>query len=380
MSVDIRRGWVFLPTSSPSPDFYGGERLGANRDANSVVVLRAATGEVVWRQQLVHHDLWDYDLAAQPVLATLSIGGRPREVVIQATKMGFIFVMDRETGEFVFPVAERPVPASDVPGEQAWPTQPFPEPWLRLVDTEPVGPDTVWGFTPLDRMACRRKVQGLRSGGIFTPPSLQGSIESPGYAGGINWGGVSLDPVRQVLVVPVLQVAMTVTLLPRQAGVDAPSPEQRRDHPDSDFSRMAGTPYAMRREALLSPLGAPCSAPPWGKMVALDLRAQRHLWERPIGTTAKLAPVAMDLGVPFMGGAITTASGLVFMGGTTDNQFRAYDIDTGRELWKAELPAGGQATPMTYVHQGRQYVVIAAGGHGGLGTSRGDSVVAFALP
>jgi quinoprotein glucose dehydrogenase len=380
ISADAARGLVFVPTSSPSPDFYGGGRRGSNRDANSVVAIRAATGEVAWRRQLVHHDLWDYDLASQPVLADLVVEGRKRAVVIQGTKMGFVFVLDRDTGEFVFPVEEVAVPGSDVPGEQASPTQPFPEPLLRLADTTPVTPERAWGFTPLDRYACRRKIAALRSGGIFTPPSIGGTLMNPGYAGGINWSGLAFDPLRQRLYAPVLQLPMVVTLLPRAAEPGAPTPAQRKEHPDSEFARMAGTPYALRREPLLSPFGAPCAAPPWGKMVAIDLVGRKRLWERPIGTTAEIAPIAMDLGVPFMGGAIVTGGGLVFMAGTTDNVFRAYDQDTGNVLWEFKLPAGGNATPATYSVDGRQFVVIAAGGHGGLGTRRGDHLIAFSLP
>lgn len=380
LSADPARGLVFVPTSSPSPDFYGGERLGSNRDANSVVAIRAATGEVAWRRQLVHHDLWDYDLAAQPVLADLTVQGRRRAVVLQGTKTGFVFVLDRDTGEFVFPVEEKPVPASDVQGERAWPTQPFPEPLLQLADLAPVTPERAWGFTPIDRWGCQRRIAALRSGGVFTPPSIGGSILNPGYAGGINWGGLTFDPEKQVLYAPVLQVPMVATLLPRADVPGAPTPEQRKAHPDSEFARMAGTPYALRREPLLSSFGAPCTAPPWGKMVAIDLARRERLWEKPIGTTAEIAPVSMALGVAFQGGAVATAGGLLFMGGTTDLMFRAYDRDTGQVLWEYKLPAGGNATPSIYQVGGRQYVVIAAGGHGALGTKLGDHVLAFTLP
>ena len=381
LAADPVRGLVFVPTGSASPDFYGGERLGANRDANSLVALKAATGEVAWRQQLVHHDLWDFDLPAQPVLTEIEVDEQKRAVVIQATKTGFVFVFDRETGEPVFPISEQSVPGSDVAGEQAWPTQPFPEAVFQLARVDPVTREDAWGFTPFDEWACRRKIGKLRSEGVFTPPSVRGSIVYPGYVGGVNWGGVAVDPVKQVLYAPVLQLPMVVTLLPKDPGNDGlPASVDPKDHPDSQFARMSGTPYAMRREALLSPFGAPCTAPPWGKLVALDLANKRRLWERGTGTTAEIAPIALDLGVPFMGGAIVTGGGLIFMAGTTDNMLRAYDQDTGDVLWETKLPAGGNATPSTYMVNGKQYLVIAAGGHGALGTKKGDHVLAFALP
>ncbi len=380
MSVDTERGLVFVPTGSASPDFYGGTRVGANRDANSLVAIRAATGEVVWRQQLVHHDLWDYDLASQPVLAELTVGGKARAAVLQATKMGMLFVFDRVTGEPLFPLQERAVPASDVPGEQAATTHPFPPPALVFTRQEAVTPDAAWGFTPLDRWLCRRKIAALRSEGIYTPPSLKGTIVFPGYGGGVNWGGLAFDPQRQRVIVATMQVPMVVTLLPRAPEDAFAAMAGSGDFPDSQFAKMSGAPYGLRREALLSPLGVPCTAPPWGKLVAIDLAAApRQRWEQPIGTTAKKAPIALALGMPFMGGPVATGGALVFMAGTTDDMFRAYDVDTGRTLWETQLPAGGNATPAVFEAGGRQIVVIAAGGHGGLGTTRGDYVLAFAL-
>jgi len=380
MSVDAERGLVYVPTGSASPDFYGGTRLGANRDANSLVAIRAATGEVLWRQQLVHHDLWDYDLASQPVLAELTIEGKPRAAVLQATKMGMLFVFDRVTGEPLFPMQERAVPASDVAGEQAAPTQPFPPSALIFTRQGPVTEDDAWGFTPLDRYACRRKIAALRSEGLYTPPSLRGTLVYPGWSGGVNWGGLAFDPVRQRVIVATMQVPMAITLLPH-APDDAYATMAKSDHfPNSEFAKMSGAPYGLRRETLLSPIGVPCTAPPWGKLVALDLApSPRAAWERPIGTTAKKAPIALALGMPFMGGPVATAGGLVFMAGTTDDMFRAYDTATGKTLWETQLPAGGNATPSVIEVGGRQIVVLAAGGHGPLGTTRGDYVLAFAL-
>jgi quinoprotein glucose dehydrogenase len=380
MSVDAERGLVFVPTGSASPDFFGGTRLGANRNANSLVAIRAASGEVVWRQQLVHHDLWDYDLASQPVLAELTIAGRHRAAVLQATKMGMLFVFDRATGEPLYPLHERAVPASDVPGEQAAPTQPFPPAALIFTRQGPVSADDAWGFTPLDRYACKRKIAALRSEGLYTPPSLQGTLVYPGWSGGVNWGGLAFDPVRQRVIVATMQLPMAVTLLPHAPDDAWATMAKSGRFDDSEFAPMRGTPYGLRREALLSPIGVPCTAPPWGKLVALDLGdAPRTAWERPIGTTAKKAPIALALGMPFMGGPVATAGGLVFMAGTTDDMFRAYDTETGRTLWEVQLPAGGNATPAVIEAGGRQIVVIAAGGHGPLGTTRGDYLLAFAL-
>lgn len=380
MAVDPTRGFVYVPTGSASPDFYGGERLGDNRDANSLVALRAATGEVVWRQQLVHHDLWDYDVAAQPVVADVVVGGRLRSAVLQATKTGMLFIFDRETGEPLIPVHERPVPRSDVPGEQASPTQPFVDPPYLFVRTGPVTQAEAWGLTPLDRYLCKRKIAPLRSEGIFTPPSLKGTIAWPSWAGGVNWGGIAFDPVRQRVVIATMELPMVVTLVPR-VPVDTLKPmADSGQFKGSEFARMEGTPYGMRREPLLSPLGVPCTAPPWGKLLAIDLAEGRRLWERPLGTTAEKAPIALELGMPFMGGPVATAGGLVFMAGTTDQRFRAFDGDSGKVLWETRLPAGGNATPSIFEVGGRQIVVLAVGGHGGLGSKRGDHVMAFALP
>ncbi len=381
MSVDPARGLLFVPTGSASPDFYGGERLGSNRHANSLVALAAATGKIVWHQQLVHHDLWDYDVAAQPVLVDLVRDGRNVAAVVQATKMGMLFVFDRESGTPLFEIRERPVPRSGVAGEQAWPTQPFPVLPPPLVTHAPVKPEDAWGLTFWDRGKCRDLIGKYRSEGIYTPPSLQGTILYPGYAGGTNWGSLAFDSERQWAIVPASQLPMVVTLL----ETEAVRPMARSgEYPDSEFALQTGSPYGMRREALLSPLGLPCTAPPWGTLSAVDLRSGVVKWQVPLGSTRDLAPFfvpSRTLGTPALGGPIVTAGGLVFIAAAMDNYLRAFDVDTGKELWKGRLPAGGQATPMTYRAGpgNRQFIVIAAGGHGNLGTKQGDSVVAFAL-
>jgi len=382
MSVDPARGMVFVPTGSASPDFYGGERLGPNRYANSLVALDAATGKIAWHQQLVHHDLWDYDIAAQPVLVDLVRDGRNVAAVVQATKMGLLFVFDRESGASVFDIRERPVPRSSIPGEHTWPAQPFPVLPPPLVSQGRVKPEDAWGLTFWDRGKCRELIGKLKSEGIYTPPSVEGTILYPSYVGGTNWGSIAFDSERQWAIVPVSQLPMVVTLIKSD---DVRPMARSGDYPESEFALQTGTPFGMRREALLSPFGLPCTPPPWGSLSAVDLRSGEIKWQVPLGSTRDLAPFFVPprtLGTPNLGGPIVTAGGLIFIGAAMDNYLRAFDIETGKELWKGRLPSGGQATPMTYRAGAgnRQFVVIAAGGHGGLGTDRGDAVVAYALP
>jgi quinoprotein glucose dehydrogenase len=377
-SADPERDLVFLPTSSPSPDFYGGERLGENRWADSVVALRGSTGALVWAFQTVHHDLWDYDLASQPVLIDFPTGAGTTPAVVQATKMGNLFVLHRETGEPLVPVRERPVPASTVAGERSAPTQPFPE-WPPPLAPQGLRPDEAFGLTPFDRGRCRDEIARLRSEGVFTPPSFEGSVVFPGTAGGSNWGSVAWDPGRRILVANTTRIANTVRLIPR-AEPDPPEDGQSV----LSTAEQEGTPYKAVFGVLLSPWGIPCNPPPWGALSALDLGARRLRFEVPLGTTRDLAPlgIALPWGVPNMGGPIVTASGLVFIAAAFDDYLRAFDVETGEELWRGRLPAGGQATPMTYRvrRDARQLVVVAAGGHSSMRTRRGDSLVAFALP
>jgi quinoprotein glucose dehydrogenase len=379
LSVDAGRDLVFVPTSSPSPDYYGGERLGSDRHANSVVALRASTGELVWAFQLVHHDLWDYDTPAQPTLTHVRRDGRDFPVVVQTTKTGLVFVLHRETGEPVFPVEERAVPASDVPGEQAWPTQPFPTAMARLVPNS-LRPEDAFGLTPYDRGKCRDRIASLRNEGLFTPPSLQGTLAYPGIAGGSNWGGIAIDPERRLIVANVTNLAFEVRLIPRADF------EHERENKGllREYAPQEGTPYGIMREPILGPFFMPCTPPPWGMLVAVSLDTGAEVWRRPFGTVPDILPLPawFEPGLPNLGGPIITAGGVVLIGASMDGRFRAFDVETGEELFRDKLPAGGNATPMTYRlgEDQRQYIVIAAGGHGKMGTRLGDYVVAYALP
>jgi quinoprotein glucose dehydrogenase len=377
MSIDEGRGLVFLPTTSPSPDFWGGLRPGDDGDADSVVALNIETGQKVWAFKTVHHDVWDYDNPAQPTLAMVAWQGTTTAAVLQPTKQGLLFTLNRDTGKPVIPVEERPVPQNGAPGEVLSPTQPFPILPLPLAP-DTIRPEDAYGLTPWDRAQCRRLIEGARHEGRFTPPSLQGTIIYPFTGGGTNWGGLAFDPDRQVVFVNTSSAMHLVRLIPA-ARVHATQQAEL----NVEVSQQEGAPYGMSREVMRSKLGLPCNPPPWGQLHAVDMRTGRILWSIPLGTTRDLAPGSQlllgDIGVPNFGGPMATASGLVFIGATLDDYLRAFDGATGKELWRGRLPAGGQATPMTYVWKGRQYVVICSGGHNKSGTKRGDQVVAFAL-
>jgi len=382
ISVDAERGLVFVPTGSASPDNYGGTRPGANAWADSVVALSASTGELIWGFQLVHHDLWDYDTASQPIVAMLRRENADIPVVIQGNKTGSVFVLNRENGTPLFEIEERAVPASDVDGETISPTQPFPLAPPPLVPRR-LSADDAWGPTAQDRNACRTRIGNLRSDGLFTPPGVRGTIVFPGNLGGMNWSGGAFDSARQILVASVNNVAAEVHLIPRDRYARVERAARDGDL-GAEVSPQYGTPYGVRRRVLASPSGLPCNPPPWGSLVAVDLARRTIRWSVPLGTTADVRPdiePPVD-GTPNLGGPIITAAGLVFIAAAMDDYLRAFDIDTGAELWKGRLPAGGQAAPMTYraSRDGRQFVVIAAGGHGSLRTRLGDSLVAFALP
>jgi quinoprotein glucose dehydrogenase len=370
---------IFIPTGSASPDYYGGLRPGDDKWANSVVALHAKTGEIAWGFQLVHHDLWDYDTASPPLLATLRYQGKDVPVVIQGSKTGFLYVLNRDTGKPVFPVEERPVPQSDVPGEFASPTQPFP------IAPPPLAPQKIsledaWGLTSQDRETCRNWIQGLRNEGIFTPPSLQGTLAVPGNLGGMTWSGYAFDPRHTLLVVNTNNLVAKIKLIPR---ADFWRDEARTE--DGDYAPQAGAPYGLFRRFLQAPSDLPCTAPPWGRLTAVDMTDGKIRWQIPLGSMqdfgGKQPPIPP--GSISLGGPIITAGGLVFIAGTFDPFIRAFDVETGKELWKAQLPESGHATPMTYrlSANGKQYVVIAAGGHPKITEeSLSDALVAFTLP
>ncbi|HLX46664.1 MAG TPA: pyrroloquinoline quinone-dependent dehydrogenase [Bryobacteraceae bacterium] len=377
LAADPARDMVFIPTGSASPDFYGGERPGNNGYANSVVAIRASTGKVVWSFQVVHHDLWDYDVASQPTLITFRRGNQKIPAVAVTSKTGHFFVLNRMTGKSLLPIEERPVPKSRVPGEESSPTQPFPK--YDTLAPQKFSADDAWGITPEEQAWCKSRLTGLDSNGLFTPPSLEGTIIFPGNVGGVNWGGAAYEPHRGLLVVASNRLSTIVKLVPRDKVAEERK-IQKDNRFDSEFGMQKGTPYAMVREHLRAPSGLPCNAPPWSELIAVDLSTGMKNWQVPLGEVllgnGKSIPGALS-----MGGPMVTGGGLIFVAATvTEQKLRAFDVETGRELWSAELPASAQSTPMTYSIGGKQYVVICAGGHGKIGNKMGDSVVAFALP
>lgn len=383
LAGDPERDLVFVPTGSAAPDYYGALRLGDNRYANSLAALRASTGALVWAFQSVHHDLWDYDNAAPPALVSITRNGVEVPAVLQATKTGMLFVLHRETGEPLFPIEERPVPPSRIPGEEASATQPFTV-GIAPLSPQELGIDDVWGATEEDRLACRAMIEPLRNEGIFTPPDTRGTLVIPSNIGGAHWGGVAWDPERRLAVIPVNRVAAEVRLIPR-ASVDLGVAREESDRLGLgyEYNAMRGTPYVMRRRILVSPSGLPCTPPPFGALVAVDLDTGERRWQVPLGSLERMVPPGTELppgwGSVNLGGPIVTAGGVVFIGAALDRALKAYDIETGRELWRGALPESGKATPMTYrLASGEQYVAIAVGGGGAFGG--GDHIVAFRLP
>ncbi|MEE8308324.1 MAG: pyrroloquinoline quinone-dependent dehydrogenase [Gammaproteobacteria bacterium] len=379
-SVDVETNRVFVPTGSPSPDSYGGNRVEPMPYASALLVLDGANGEPVWHRQLVHHDVFDYDLPAQPTLIEIRRGDEVIEAVAQITKMGIVFVFRRDNGEPLFPIEEVPVPQSNVPEEHTAPTQPrplLPEPF----SLQRISEEDVWGLTFWDRGKCRESFRALRYEGPYTPPSAQGSLLLPGPGGGGNWGAAAYHADTNLLIVRSQNSGFIWQLTP----ID--SEEIADKFGTSVVSRpMIGTPYRVDGYHWLSPWGVPCVPPPWGELTAIDLGSGETRWRIPLGQVSVgpfgLFKTPRAWGSPNVGGPMTTAGGLVFIGATMDSRFRAFDVDTGEELWRAGLPAPGMAVPMTYTAgpDATQFVVIAAGGNGLTGAKLSDAIVAFALP
>lgn len=378
ISADAERDLVFLPTTSPSPDFYGGARLGDNRFANSIVALRATSGDLVWAYQVVRHDLWDYDLASQPLLVELNIDGQDRAALALATKMGFVFVLDRETGDPLLPVSEREVPRSDVPGERTAAKQRFSSIALHpILSSMP----KIWEYDAEHANICQRMVAGARYEGPFTPPSLDGTLLFPGNPGGVNWGSMAAHVERGIAFVGVNRLPTLVKLIPRK-DFKRLSRIGTLNGFDAQYTAQSGTRYGMARyEVYNRDNSLPCYEGPWATLVALDLSTGAKLWEVPAGVAPGLekGSKADNWGFYVAGGPIATAGGVVFLATPFDHRLRAYDMSDGTVLWSAELPAQPHATPMSYELDGTQYVVIAAGGDRVDGDGRGDYLIAFSL-
>jgi len=366
-SVDTDRGIVYVPLTSPAYDYYGGDRKGANLFGDSLVALDAATGRRLWHFQTVHHNIWDYDLPAQPNLVTLLREGRPVPAVVQVTKTGFAFVFDRLSGKPLFEIEERPVPPSEVPGEQAHPTQPFPvkpPPFAR----QSFRREELTDVTEQSRAFCSKLLEGAQIGSLYTPIGLKPTILFPGTNGGANWGGASFDPQTYTLYVNSMDVGMVYRLVERPEGSELPYRARGAATPNSRF---------------WDPNLYPCQKPPWGHLTAIDLNTGEFRWRVVLGVIDELIERGLPpTGTSNLGGSIVTAGGLVFIGATNDSRFRAFDKDTGRELWVTRLPASAHATPATYrgKRSGKQFVVIAAGGGNKYNQVYSDALVAFALP
>ncbi|MDD0974360.1 glucose/quinate/shikimate family membrane-bound PQQ-dependent dehydrogenase [Pseudomonas fontis] len=375
-SVDEKLGMVYLPLGNQTPDQWGADRTpGAEKFSAGMVALDLATGKVRWNYQFTHHDLWDMDVGSQPTLLDLKTADGVKPALIAPTKQGSLYVLDRRDGSAIVPIREIPAPQGAVEGDHTAATQ-------ARSDLNLLGPDlteaAMWGASPFDQMLCRIQFRELRYEGQYTPPSLQGSLIYPGNVGVFNWGGVSVDPVRQLLFTSPNYMAFVSKMVPR-AQVAADS---KRESETAGVQPNTGAPYAVIMHPFMSPLGVPCQAPAWGYVAGIDLTTNQVVWKHKNGTSRDSSPIPIGLpiGVPSMGGSIVTAGGLGFLSGTLDQYLRAYDSNTGKELWKSRLPAGGQATPMTYTGKdGKQYVLIVAGGHGSLGTKMGDYVIAYKL-
>lgn len=382
-AFDDALGLIYLPTGNATPDFWGGHRTEADdRYSSSIVALDIATGRERWRFQTVHHDIWDYDVPSQPALYDVpDAKGGTLPALIQTTKRGQIFMLDRRTGTPIAQVREQPVPQGGVADDRISPTQPYSV-GMPSIGNEPLSEKRMWGLTPLDQLFCRIEFRRSRYEGEFTPPSERLTIQYPSWLGGMNWGSVSIAENLGYMIVNDTRVATRSRMIPRAAydekvlaggGHEGNAPQ-------------AGTPWGIEQGRFLSPLGIPCQEPPYGTISAVDLATRKVVWSMPLGTTEQTGPLGiathlpMPIGMPTRGGPVTTSSGLIFIAGSQDFYIRAFDVRTGKELWKGRLPVGAEATPMTYVspRTGRQFLVVSAGGNSAT-TQKGDYVVAYAL-
>lgn len=375
-SVDEKLGMVYLPLGNQMPDQWGGNRTaGAEKFSAGTVALDIDTGKLRWNYQFTHHDLWDMDVGSQPTLLDMKTADGVKPALIQPTKQGSLYVLDRRDGTPIVPIREVPAPTGAVEGDHTAPTQARSD--LNLLPP-PLDEKAMWGATPFDQMLCRIQFKELRYEGQYTPPSVQGSLIYPGNVGVFNWGSVSLDPVRQLLFTSPNYMAFVSKLVPR-AEVAAGS---KRESETSGVQPNTGAPYAVIMHPFMSPLGVPCQAPAWGYVAGIDLTTNKVVWKHKNGTSRDSSPIPIGLpmGVPSMGGSMVTGGGVGFLSGTLDQYIRAYDVKNGKELWKSRLPAGGQATPMSYTGKdGKQYVLVVVGGHGSLGTKMGDYIIAYKL-
>ncbi|MBB5446963.1 MULTISPECIES: glucose/quinate/shikimate family membrane-bound PQQ-dependent dehydrogenase [unclassified Paraburkholderia] len=382
-AYDPKLDIVYLPMGVTTPDIWGGNRTAEQeRFASGLLALHASTGKLAWFYQTVHHDLWDMDLPSQPTLADITdVKGNTVPVVYAPAKTGNLFVLDRRTGVLVVPAPERPVPQGAAPGDHVSPTQPFSgltfRPSKDLTDAD------MWGATMYDQLVCRIMFHKLRYEGTFTPPSEQGTLVFPGNLGMFEWGGMAVDTDRQIALANPIALPFVSRLIPRGPGNPIqPVPGAKGSGTETGIQPQYGVPFGVTLNAFMSPVGLPCKQPAWGFISAIDLKTNQIVWKKRIGTVRDSSPLPLPfkMGMPMLGGPIITAGGVAFIGATADNYIRGFDVNNGRQLWQARLPAGGQATPMSYSVNGRQFVVIAAGGHGSFGTKLGDYVIAYALP
>lgn len=380
-AVDEKLGLVYVPLGTSAADEWGGKRTpDQERYDSALVALDINTGKLRWSFQNVHHDLWDADIPSQPSLVDVTTAQGVIPAIYVPAKTGNIFVLDRRNGHLIVPAPETPVPQGPAPGDHLSPTQPYSK--LSFRPASKLTGENMWGATMFDQLACRIMFHRLRYDGPFTPPSLQGTLVFPGNLGMFEWGGIAVDPSREIAIANPISIPFISRLIPR--GTNNPPEPTGKAPPGTELGvqPMYGTPYGVSLTAFLSPVGIPCLNPPWGEVAAMDLRTNQIVWRHRVGTIRDMSPVPVPfkLGVPMLGGPMVTAGGVAFLTSTMDYYIRAFDVTTGRLLWQDRLPAGGQSTPMTYAENGRQYVVTVDGGHGSFGTRLGDYVRAYALP